>query len=158
MVCIIPGFGLFRCPVVQGPVQTLRVPATRPAGTLLIPGSSNPGRACAAGRARSCTRRRRSRPWSCRTSHRPCRSREACRIPRPRWRTRGRCTARHGRNGARDRPCRHARRPMIPLRSSARSGSSRCPWWWRAPGSRSCGRTRRRRTPCSRTSPSAMRT
>ena len=38
---------------------------------------------------------------------------EACRIPRPRWRTRGRCAARHGRNGARDRPRRHARRPMM---------------------------------------------
>ena len=27
-----------------------------------------------------------------------------------------------------------------------------CPWWWRTPIRRSCGRTRRRRTPCSRTS------
>ena len=30
MVCIILGFGPFRCPVAQGLVQTLRVPATRP--------------------------------------------------------------------------------------------------------------------------------
>ena len=86
---------------------------TRPTGTSPIPGPSNPGRACVARRARSCTRRRRSRPWRCRTSRRPCRPREACRTPRPWWCTRGRCTARHGRNGARDRPCRHARRPMI---------------------------------------------
>ena len=85
---------------------------TRPTGTSPIPGPSNPGRACVARRARSCTRRRRSRPWRCRTSRRPCRPREACRTPRPWWCTRGRCTARHGRNGARDRPCRHARRPM----------------------------------------------
>ncbi len=45
---------------------------------------------------------------------------EACRIPRPRWRTRGRCTARHGRNGARDRPRRHARRPHDTACSGAR--------------------------------------
>ena len=62
---------------------------TRPTGTSPIPGPSNPGRACVARRARSCTRRRRSRSWRCRTSRRPCRSREACRIPRPRWCTRG---------------------------------------------------------------------
>lgn len=62
---------------------------TRPTGTSPIPGPSNPGRACVARRARSCTRRRRSRPWRCRTSRRPCRSREACRIPRPWWCTRG---------------------------------------------------------------------
>ena len=36
--------------------------------------------------------------------------------------------------------------------SSACSGSPRCPWRWRTPGRRSCGRTRRRRTPCGRTS------
>ena len=30
---MILGFGPFRCPVAQGLVQTLRVPATRPAGT-----------------------------------------------------------------------------------------------------------------------------
>ena len=62
---------------------------TRPTGTSPIPGPSNPGRACVARRARSCTRRRRSRPWRCRTSRRPCRPREACRIPRPWWCTRG---------------------------------------------------------------------
>ena len=45
---------------------------TRPTGTSPIPGPSNPGRACVARRARSCTRRRRSRPWRCRTSRRPC--------------------------------------------------------------------------------------
>ena len=85
----------------------------------------NPGRACVARRARSCTRRRRPRPWRCRTSRRPCRPREACRIPRPWWCTRGRCTARHGRNGARDRPCRHARRPMtspVPAPAAAAPG------------------------------------
>ena len=123
MVRIILGFGPFRCPVAQGPVRTLRVPATRPTGTSPVPGPSNPGRACAVRRARSCTRRRRSRPWRCRTRRRPCRSGEACRIPRPRWRTRGRCTARHGRNGARDRPCRHARRPNDIVCSSACSDS-----------------------------------
>ena len=69
---------------------------TRPTGTSPIPGPSNPGRACVARRARSCTRRRRSRPWRCRTSRRPCRPREACRIPRPRWCTQGRCTAVYG--------------------------------------------------------------
>ena len=110
---MIPGFGPFRCPVAQGPVRTIRAPAARPAGTSPAPGPSNPGRACAAGRARSCTRRRCPRPWRCRTSRRPCRSGEACRIPRPRWRARGRCAARHGRNGARDRPRRRAGRPMI---------------------------------------------
>ena len=30
MVCIILGFGPFRCPVAQGPVQTLRVPPRDP--------------------------------------------------------------------------------------------------------------------------------
>ena len=59
LVCIIPGFGPFRCPAAQGPVQTLRAPATRPTGTPPIPGPSNPGRACAARRDRSYTRRRR---------------------------------------------------------------------------------------------------
>ncbi|ADH01303.1 hypothetical protein BLJ_1880 [Bifidobacterium longum subsp. longum JDM301] len=54
------------------------------------------------------------------TGRRPCRPGEACRIPRPRWRTRGRCTARHGRNGARDRPRRHARRPHDTACSGAR--------------------------------------
>lgn len=151
LVCIILGFGPFRCPVAQGPVQTLRAPTTRPTGTSPIPGPSNPGRACVARRARSCTRRRRSRPWRCRTSRRPCRPREACRIPRPRWCTRGRCTARHGRNGARDRPCRHARRPMISPVPAPAAAALRCPWWWRTPIRRSCGRTRRRRTSCGRT-------
>ena len=113
-------FGPFRCPVARGPARTLRVPATRPTGTSPIPGPSDPGRACVAGRARSCTRRRRPRPWRCRTGRRPCRPWEACRIPRPRWRTRGRCAARHGRNGARDRPCRHARRPHDTACSGAR--------------------------------------
>ena len=151
MVYIIPGFGPFRYPVARGPVRTLRVPATRPTGTSPIPGPSNPGRACAAGRARSCTRRRRPRPWRCHTSRRPCRPGEACRIPRPRWRTRGRCAARHGRNGTRDRPRRHARRPMIPP-APAPAAALRCPWRRRTPGRRSRGRARRRRTPCSRTS------
>ena len=149
MVRVIPGFGPFRCPVARGPVRTLRVPATRPAGTSPIPGPSDPGRACAAGRARSCTRRRRPRPWRCRTGRRPCRSGEACRIPRPRWRTRGRCAARHGRNGARDRPRRHARRPMMSPVPAPAVAAPRCPWRRRTPGRRSRGRARRRRTPCS---------
>ena len=67
------------------------------------------------------------------TSRRPCRSREACRIPRPRWRTRGRCTARRGRNGARDRPCRHARRPMTSPVPAPAAAAPWCPWWWRTP-------------------------
>ena len=83
---------------------------------------------------------------------------EACRIPRPRWRTRGRCAACHGRNGARDRPCRHARRPMMsPVPAPAAPAPPPwCPWRRRTPGRRSRGRARgrarRRRTPCSRTS------
>ncbi len=36
--------------------------------------------------------------------------------------------------------------------SSARGGSPRCPWRWRTPGRRSCGRACWRRTPCGRTS------
>lgn len=74
---------------------------------------------------------------------------EACRIPRPRWRTRGRCAARHGRNGARDRPRRHARRPMIPPVPAPAAPAPWCPWRRRTPGRRSRGRARRRRTPCS---------
>ena len=90
MVRVIPGFGPFRCPVARGLVRTLRVPATRPAGTSPIPGPSDPGRACAAGRARSCTRRRRPRPW--------------------RWRTPGRRS--RGRTRRRRTPCsRTSRRP-----------------------------------------------
>lgn len=85
LVCIIPGFGPFRCPAAQGPVQTLRALATRPTGTPPIPGPSNPGRACAARRDRSCTRRRRPRPWRCRTSRRPCRSREHVYFVKSRW-------------------------------------------------------------------------
>lgn len=150
MACIILGFGPFRCPAARGPVRALRVPATRPAGTSPIPGPSDLGRACAAGRARSCTRRRRSRPWRCRTGRRPCRPGEACRIPRPRWRTRGRCAARHGRNGARDRPRRRARRPMIPPVPAPAAPAPWCPWRRSTPGRRSRGRARRRRTSCSR--------
>ena len=143
-------FGPFRCPVARGLVRTLRVPAARPAGTSPVPGPSDPGRACAAGRARSCTRRRRPRPWRCCTGRRPCRPGEACRIPRPRWRTRGRCAARHGRNGARDRPCRRARRPMMSPVPAPAAPAPWCPWRRRTPGRRSRGRARRRRTPCSR--------
>ncbi|PKD07469.1 hypothetical protein APC1465_1836 [Bifidobacterium longum] len=47
---------------------------TRPTGTSPIPGPSDPRRVCAAIPARSCTRRRRFRPWRCRTSRRRCRS------------------------------------------------------------------------------------
>ena len=111
MIRIILGFHRFRCPVAHGLVQPFRVPATRPTGTSPAPDPSDHGRACAARRARSCTRRRRIRPWRCRRSRRPCRSTAACHIPSPWWRTPCRCTARHDRRGGRDRRPRHATRP-----------------------------------------------
>ena len=42
--------------------------------------------------------------------------------------------------------------PMIPPVPAPAAAAPRCPWRWRTPGPRSCGRTRRRRTPCGRTS------
>ena len=58
---------------------------TRPTGTSPAPGPSDHGRACAARRARSCTRRRRILTWRCRRSRRQCRSTAACHIPSPWW-------------------------------------------------------------------------
>ena len=116
---------------------------TRPAGTSPASGPSDHGRACAARRARSCTRRRRIRPWRCRGSRRPCRSTAACRIPSPRRRTPCRCTARHDRRGGRDRRSRHATQPTQSPAPTPAGAAPPCSWWWRTPGPRSAWRTRR---------------
>ena len=106
---------------------------TRPTGTSPAPGPSDHGRVCAARRARSCTRRRRIRPWRCRRSRRPCRSTAACHIPSPWWCTPCRCTARHDHCGGRDRRSRHATRPTRSPAPTPAGAAPPCPWWWRTP-------------------------
>lgn len=116
--------------------------ATRPAGTSPAPGPSDHGRACAARRDRSCTRRRRIRPWRCRGNRRPCRSTAACRIPSP-WRAVHRAGVPHAMiavAGEAVGPARATRPTRSPAPTPA-GAAPPCSWWWRTPGPRSAWRT-----------------